>query len=183
MGMAPPFSCESGSCATCMARLVEGTVSMHVNNALTDDEVAEGWILTCQAVPTSPSVHAVYDYEEASWQHHPIDDVIEIEQLLARYAVGMTKDDIDTVLDVFTPDGTYSAFGDAYQLADFPALVAAAPKGLFLVGPPVLNLDGDVGTASSRCASSSRRRTTCASATTPTPTGARPTAGACTPGR
>jgi ferredoxin-NADP reductase len=64
MGMAPPFSCEAGSCATCMARLVEGTVSMHVNNALTDDEVAEGWILTCQAVPTSPSVHAVYCYEE-----------------------------------------------------------------------------------------------------------------------
>jgi ferredoxin-NADP reductase len=64
LGMAPPFSCESGSCATCMARLVEGTVSMRVNNALTDDEVAEGWILTCQAVPTSPSVHAVYSYEE-----------------------------------------------------------------------------------------------------------------------
>jgi ferredoxin-NADP reductase len=64
LGLAPPFSCESGSCATCMARLVEGTVSMHVNNALTDDEVAEGWILTCQAVPTSPSVHAVYSYEE-----------------------------------------------------------------------------------------------------------------------
>ena len=59
-----PFSCEAGSCATCMAKLVEGTVSMHVNNALTDDEVAEGWILTCQAVPTSPSVRAVYSYEE-----------------------------------------------------------------------------------------------------------------------
>jgi ferredoxin len=64
MGLAPPFSCEAGSCATCMARLVEGTVSMYVNNALTDDEVAEGWILTCQAVPTSPSVHAAYSYEE-----------------------------------------------------------------------------------------------------------------------
>jgi 3-ketosteroid 9alpha-monooxygenase subunit B len=64
MGMAPPFSCESGSCATCMAMLTEGTASMHVNNVLTDDEVAEGWILTCQAVPTSPSVHAVYSYEE-----------------------------------------------------------------------------------------------------------------------
>ena len=58
----------------------------------------------------------------------------------------MTKDDIEAVVEVFTPDGTYSAFGDTYQLADFPALVAAAPKGLFLVGPPVLELDGDVGT-------------------------------------
>ena len=64
MGLSPPFSCESGSCATCMAILVEGTAAMHVNNALTDDEVAQGWILTCQAVPTSVSVHAVYDYEE-----------------------------------------------------------------------------------------------------------------------
>jgi ferredoxin-NADP reductase len=64
MGMAPPFSCESGSCATCMARLLEGTVSMHVNNALTDDEVADGWVLTCQALPTSPLVHVAYGYEE-----------------------------------------------------------------------------------------------------------------------
>jgi ferredoxin-NADP reductase len=63
LGMAPPFSCESGSCATCMARLVEGTADMFVNNALTDDEVAEGWVLTCQAVPTSPAVHVVYGYE------------------------------------------------------------------------------------------------------------------------
>ena len=76
----------------------------------------------------------------------PIDDVIELQQLLARYAVGMTKDDIDAVVDVFTPDGTYSAFGDTYSLEDFPGLVAAAPKGLFLVGPPALELDGDVGT-------------------------------------
>ena len=75
----------------------------------------------------------------------PVEDVLEIEQLLARYAVGMTKDDIETVMAVFTPDGSYSAFGDTYTLADFPALVAAAPKGLFLVGPPLLELDGDTG--------------------------------------
>jgi hypothetical protein len=73
-------------------------------------------------------------------------DVIEIEQLLARYAVGMTRDDIDAVIEVFTADGTYSAFGDTYALADFPRLVAAAPKGLFLTGTPALELDGDEGT-------------------------------------
>jgi hypothetical protein len=73
-------------------------------------------------------------------------DVVEVQQLLARYAVGMTKGDIDTVIDVFTPDGTYSAFGDTYSLKDFPELVAAAPKGLFLVGPASLDLDGDIGT-------------------------------------
>ncbi len=63
MGMSPPFSCESGNCATCMARLIEGEVSMHVNDVLTDDEVAEGWILTCQSVPTTAAVHVVYGYE------------------------------------------------------------------------------------------------------------------------
>jgi len=62
LGMSPPFSCESGSCATCMARLVEGSVRMHVNNALTPEEVDEGWVLTCQSVPTTPSVHVVYGF-------------------------------------------------------------------------------------------------------------------------
>jgi hypothetical protein len=75
-----------------------------------------------------------------------IADIIEIQQLLARYAVSMTKDDIEAVMEVFTPDGTYSAFGDTYPLADFPRLVAAAPKGLFMTGTPVLDLDGDTGT-------------------------------------
>lgn len=73
-------------------------------------------------------------------------DLAELQQLLARYAVGMTKDDVEAVVQVFTPDGTYSAFGDTYALADFPTLVAAAPKGLFMVGPPAIELDGDTGT-------------------------------------
>lgn len=76
----------------------------------------------------------------------PTEDLIELTQTLARYAVGMTKGDLDTVLDTFTHDGTYSAFGDTYPLADFPRLVDAAPKGLFLVGPPAVELDGDRGT-------------------------------------
>ena len=75
-----------------------------------------------------------------------IADIIEIEQLLARYAAGMTMDDIDTALAVFTPDGTYSAFSETYGLADFPELVAAAPKGLFSVSTPAIDLDGDTGT-------------------------------------
>ena len=75
-----------------------------------------------------------------------IADTIEIQQLLARYAVGMTKDDVESVMEVFADDGTYSAFGDVYQLVDFPELVAAAPKGLFMVGPPAVDLDGDTGT-------------------------------------
>jgi 3-ketosteroid 9alpha-monooxygenase subunit B len=63
LGMSPPFSCESGNCATCMARLVEGTVTMHANNALTDEEVDEGWVLTCQSVPTSGTVRVVYGFD------------------------------------------------------------------------------------------------------------------------
>ncbi|MEV0546504.1 nuclear transport factor 2 family protein [Nocardia salmonicida] len=71
------------------------------------------------------------------------DDVIELEQLLARYAVTITKGDIEGLISVFTPDGNYSAFGDTYPLDEFPDLVAAAPKGLFLTGTPALELDGD----------------------------------------
>jgi hypothetical protein len=73
-------------------------------------------------------------------------DIMELQQVLARYAVGMTQDDVEAVMDVFTPDGSYSAFGETYTLRDFPALVAAAPKGLFLTGTPTLDLDGEAGT-------------------------------------
>lgn len=75
-----------------------------------------------------------------------LDDALELQQLLARYALEMTKNNVDAVVAVFTADGTYSAFGDTYQLDQFPELVAAAPKGLFMVGPPVLEVDGDSGT-------------------------------------
>ena len=60
-GLSPPFSCESGECATCMAVVRDGSVRMRVNNALTDEEVEDGWILTCQALPTSPDL--VVEYE------------------------------------------------------------------------------------------------------------------------
>src|ERR1700744_666544 len=71
------------------------------------------------------------------------DDLVEIQQLLARYAVTITQGDIDGLVGVFTPDGTYSAFGDTYTLDRFPVLVDAAPKGLFLTGTAVVELDGD----------------------------------------
>jgi ferredoxin-NADP reductase len=60
-GLRPPFSCESGSCATCMARVLDGEVTMRVNNALTPEEVTEGWVLTCQGLPASSSVTVVYE--------------------------------------------------------------------------------------------------------------------------
>ncbi|MCG7608890.1 MULTISPECIES: 2Fe-2S iron-sulfur cluster-binding protein [Mycobacterium] len=60
-GMTPPFSCEAGNCGTCMAKLLEGTATMRVNDALDDDEVADGYVLTCQAVPDCDSVTVSYD--------------------------------------------------------------------------------------------------------------------------
>jgi ferredoxin-NADP reductase len=54
--VATPYSCEAGNCATCMAFVREGEVRMKVNDALDDDEVDEGWVLTCQSVPTSPTL-------------------------------------------------------------------------------------------------------------------------------
>ena len=77
----------------------------------------------------------------------PIEDVVELGQLCATYAVKLTQGDIHYVIEhLCTDDGTYSAFGETYSLDDWPALVAAAPKGLFLCGEPALQLDGDEGT-------------------------------------
>jgi ferredoxin len=60
-GLSAPFSCQAGNCATCMAMLVDGSVSMRANNALSDEEVEEGWILTCQSVPDTAVVKVDYD--------------------------------------------------------------------------------------------------------------------------
>lgn len=60
-GLKAPASCEMGSCGTCMAKVVEGTARMLNNDALDDDEVDEGWVLTCQSLPTSPTVRVDYE--------------------------------------------------------------------------------------------------------------------------
>ena len=60
-GLAPPFSCEAGNCATCMAKLVEGTVAMRVNDVLTEEDLADGYVLTCQGVPQSENVTIRYE--------------------------------------------------------------------------------------------------------------------------
>jgi ferredoxin len=60
-GLSPPFSCEAGNCGTCMAKLIDGKATMRVNDALDEDEVAEGYILTCQGVPDTESVTVEYE--------------------------------------------------------------------------------------------------------------------------
>lgn len=76
------------------------------------------------------------------------EDLVEIQQLLAKYAVTITQGDIDGLISVFTPDGTYSAFGATYTLARFPELVDAAPKGLFMTGTALVDLNEGEDTAS-----------------------------------
>ncbi|SDS34019.1 1,2-phenylacetyl-CoA epoxidase subunit PaaE [Microterricola viridarii] len=56
-----PFACAGGVCGTCRAVLVSGTVEMAENYALEPDELARGYVLTCQSVPTSPRVEVNYD--------------------------------------------------------------------------------------------------------------------------
>jgi len=75
------------------------------------------------------------------------EDLVEIQQLLAKYAVTITQGDIDGLISVFTPDGTYSAFGSTYTLSRFPELVDAAPKGLFMTGTSLVELTEGADTA------------------------------------
>jgi ring-1,2-phenylacetyl-CoA epoxidase subunit PaaE len=56
-----PYACKGGMCATCKAKLLEGKVEMDVNYALEKDEVAAGFILTCQSHPLTASVYVDYD--------------------------------------------------------------------------------------------------------------------------
>ena len=48
-----PYSCKGGACATCIVRLKSGTVELEQNYILTDGEIEDGLIITCQAYPTS----------------------------------------------------------------------------------------------------------------------------------
>ncbi len=56
-----PYSCQGGICSSCLARVTEGEATMRQNNILTESEVAEGLILTCQAHPTSATIVVDYD--------------------------------------------------------------------------------------------------------------------------
>ncbi|WP_040506972.1 ferredoxin--NADP reductase [Gillisia limnaea] len=56
-----PYSCQGGICSSCIARITEGTAVMRKNQILTDGEIAEGLILTCQAQPTSQVLKVDYD--------------------------------------------------------------------------------------------------------------------------
>lgn len=56
-----PFACKGGVCCTCKAKLIEGVAPMEVNYALEKDEVKQGYILTCQAIPKSKKILVDFD--------------------------------------------------------------------------------------------------------------------------
>lgn len=60
-GVELPYSCKSGVCSTCRAKLVHGEVDMDANYALEDYEVARGFVLTCQSYPVTDAVTVDYD--------------------------------------------------------------------------------------------------------------------------
>ena len=60
-GLPAPYACKGGVCSTCRAKVLSGTVAMKKNYGLSDEEVAQGYVLTCQAVPTSDEVTLSYD--------------------------------------------------------------------------------------------------------------------------
>lgn len=60
-GADAPFSCKGAVCCTCKAQIVEGKATMEMNYALSDEEVADGFILTCQAHPASDKLVVDYD--------------------------------------------------------------------------------------------------------------------------
>jgi ring-1,2-phenylacetyl-CoA epoxidase subunit PaaE len=56
-----PYSCQGGVCSSCIAKITEGKAEMVLNQILTDKEIADGFILTCQAHPTTPTLKIDYD--------------------------------------------------------------------------------------------------------------------------
>jgi ring-1,2-phenylacetyl-CoA epoxidase subunit PaaE len=56
-----PYACKAGVCCTCRAKVTTGTVDMTVNYALEPQEIADGFVLSCQAIPTAP--HVVLDFD------------------------------------------------------------------------------------------------------------------------
>jgi ring-1,2-phenylacetyl-CoA epoxidase subunit PaaE len=60
-GLPAPFACKAGVCATCRARVVSGEVEMAARYGLTDEEIAAGYVLTCQSVPKGEGVELDYD--------------------------------------------------------------------------------------------------------------------------
>ncbi|MFT5204584.1 MAG: hypothetical protein ACI9C1_003995 [Candidatus Aldehydirespiratoraceae bacterium] len=77
-----------------------------------------------------------------------IDDQLAIQDLTTRYAQHLSRHEIDDLVALFLPDAIYHAFNTDYSMEEFPALLTAAPRGQLIVNPPLIDIDGDLGTGS-----------------------------------
>ncbi|MBX2985029.1 MAG: ferredoxin--NADP reductase [Bacteroidia bacterium] len=60
-GLQPPYSCTVGVCTTCRAKVLKGKVEMMEREGLSDSEIDEGYILTCQSLPRSEEIQIIYE--------------------------------------------------------------------------------------------------------------------------
>ncbi len=60
-GVRTPFQCEQGECATCMALVVRGEVRMKRNSVLDEDDLRDGYVLTCQGVPVRVDCELLFE--------------------------------------------------------------------------------------------------------------------------
>ena len=60
-GIDAPYSCQGGICSSCLCKITKGTAEMKKNSILTDSEIAEGLVLSCQAIPTSGNIYVDFD--------------------------------------------------------------------------------------------------------------------------
>jgi ring-1,2-phenylacetyl-CoA epoxidase subunit PaaE len=60
-GYDPPYSCRGGVCSTCKCKVTEGSATMKINYSLTDEDIADGYVLACQAVPTTEKLTITFD--------------------------------------------------------------------------------------------------------------------------
>ncbi len=73
-------------------------------------------------------------------------DILAIQDLTTLYAVHLSRGQADEAAALFTEDGLYHAFGEAYTRDDFPHLIRSAPPGQLIVNPPLVTIDGDQAT-------------------------------------
>ena len=77
-----------------------------------------------------------------------IEDQLAIQDLTTRYAMHLSRHEVDDVVALFLPDAIYQAFNTDYSMLDYPALLEAAPRGQLIVNPPLVDIVGDAGSGS-----------------------------------